>query len=836
MLFYNKTVTATLKELGSRTTGISAKEAAARLAEYGPNRIRVAGDPLWRKILQPFLDIFMLVLGAAAVISFAQGHVADAYIIFGIMIINAAIYYVQRASTERILRALKSKNKQFIRVLRDGTEHSVDTETLVPGDVLVLAEGDKVPADARIVTCANLRVNESSLTGESVPINKHAEALRGEKPTYEQANLLFQGSFIVAGEATAAVTQTGNNTEFGKLAQLTQSDELRSPLQKKVDILVNKIIIVAAAIAIMAFILSLLRGTELTEALRFVIALAVGVVPEGLPIAITIILALGVRRMAAKKALVRNMRAIETVGLLTTIASDKTGTLTKNQLTVQEIWQPRNQSSHALLETAAASINRRGDVAHDPVDAAIALYGSAAQAASRRVALYSLPFRQDVAMSGNTYKTDDGYEVIVKGAPERLIERSLMTEEERETAVHALHRLTSSGYRVIAFGHLATSRAVTSFDDLGPRQRFTFDGLFAIADTLRPEAKKAITTATKAGVTVRMITGDHFETAYHIGQELGIVKHKDQVFDCSRMHTMTDQQLHEAVKHARVFSRVLPESKYRLLGILKQSNITAMTGDGVNDVPALASAHVGIAMGSGTEIAKDAGDIILLDDNFKTIIDAMEEGRVIVSNIRHMISYLLATNAGEALTMIGALLLGFPPPLAAVQILWVNLVTDTALVIPLGLEKGERDVMRQKPESANAPILSRFMIGQMLVVAVTMALLALGTYLTFLPQYGFDYANTLVFSALVVMQWANAFVMRSSRESILRRLLVPNPAFYIGLAVAIGLQLVAFFSPLQHLLHITPVNYGHLGIVCFVAFVTPLVVAEAHKWLARKRA
>ena len=834
MLSYNKSVTETLKELNTSKDGLSSKQVKQLQKEYGPNTIRVKGEPLWRKIVEPFANVFMLVLFIAAFLSILHNTPIDAIIIIGIMLISAITYYIQRFSTDRVLRSLRKQTSQAVSVVRGGETISLDTLKLVPGDIIVLTEGEKVPADARLINGTRIRADEALLTGESEPINKTTDALRGEKQIYEQSNLLFQGSFIVSGEATAVVIRTGNDTEFGRLAALSKQSELRSPIQKKIDKLINQIIAVITGTAIVAFALSIMRGTDLVEAVRFVMALSVSVVPEGLPIAISVVLVLGMRRMAAKKALVRNMRAIETLGAITTIATDKTGTLTKNKLSVQETWQPKGSESDILLGLQR-SINQSASKTHDPLDIAMYEFVRSKKLKKQKTSpIHNLPFSHDHAMSGNLWHHGSAYQLALKGSPEKILGQSNLRKTDLKKAEEALNHLTSQGYRVIAVGQIELSKPIKLLDDLPKSTELDFIGLIAVADTLRPEAKKAIKTAQAAGVTVRMITGDHFETAYHIGRQLGMVETRDQVFDSRQMDKMTDKELSKEIQNVRVFSRVIPENKYRLLTILKQNNITAMTGDGVNDVPALSNSHVGIAMGSGSQIAKDAGDIILLDDNFKTIIDAMREGRTIISNIRRMLYYLLSTNAGEVITMLGALVIGMPSPLVAVQILWVNLVTDTTMVIPLGLEKGEKNSMTQKPAKPNAPILSRYLINRMILVAISMAATTLTLYVIFSNWYGHEYGRTIAFCALVVMQLANAFNARSDYESVFRRVLIWSTPFYVGLVISVLLQLVAVFGPLQGAMHITPVAISDLAITGAIAFVVPIILVEIHKVFGRK--
>jgi Ca2+-transporting ATPase len=834
MLYYTKTVRQTLKELATSESGLTDSEVEKRRKKYGSNDIKMASEPLWRKLIEPFANVFMLVLCIAALVSIFDHAMLDAAIVIAIMAASAIIYYVQRFSTDRILRSLQKHEALSVEVFRNNTLVKIDSSHLVPGDVITLTEGEKIPADARLLTARSLRIDESQLTGESAPISKQTDVLTGKKEVYEQSNMLFQGSFIVAGEATAIIVTTGNNTEFGHLAMLTKNTSVQSPVQKKIDKLLSQVIGVVGGIALVAFGLSMLRGMDVAESLRFVIALSVSAVPESLPVAITVVLVLGMRRMAAKKALIRTMRSIETIGVITTIATDKTGTLTQNRLTVHETWQPHNVRSD-LVKIITRAINQTSHNVHDPLDTALSDFAQLKRSVQpSQPPLSNLPFDQAVSMSGNVWHNGDKYDLIVKGAPEHVLARCDLTENEHEESNVALHTLTASGYRVIAIAHRSMPHSISRFSQLTRKDLLTFDGFVAVADILRPEAKKAVQAALNAGISVRMITGDHFETAYYIGHQLGMVKTRSEVFDSRRMDVMTNEELEEVIGDIHVFSRVIPEHKYRILALLKKNNITAMTGDGVNDVPALANAHVGVAMGSGSSIAKDAGDIILIDDNFKSIIDAMQEGRTIFANIRRMLFYLLSTNAGEVLTMLGALAIGLPIPLVPVQILWVNLVTDTAMVIPLGLEPSEKLHMNRKPNSPDAPILGKLLISRMILVAISMAVLTLSLYALYSSAYGHEYGQTIAFSALVVMQWANAISARSDDESLFMRMRILNGKFYAGLALAVTLQLFAIFGPLGNLLHVTRVTVGDLIVTGTIAFLVPIILVEIHKFIGRR--
>lgn len=819
-------------DLKTEEAGLSSAEVKKRQAKYGLNKVSVSKTPLWRKLIEPFTDVFAVVLLVAAGISLWQDETLDAIIIIAVLVISAVIFYVQRFSTERVLRNLSRKSEHIVTVSRNNQTVKINSEALVPGDIVFLTEGEKVPADIRIIREDNIRADESVLTGESLPIDKHTRSISGEKPIYEQVNMLFSGSFIVSGQGVGVVVATGNSAEFGNLASLVKKSDAKSPVQKKIDQLVSRTVVLIGALAVVSFFLALLRGIELAESLRFVIALSISAIPEGLPVAISIILALGMRRMAAKKALVQQMRAVETLGVTNVVATDKTGTLTKNKLTVHEVWQPGKKKG--LEKIIGKVFNRKSNMA-DPLDIALLEYARKTKNLSEKHSpAGEVPFEQEHAMSATVWHRGEEFDVYIKGAPEAILKHAKLSAAVKKSADEKLESMASEGYRVIALASSKTKSLPKNFKSL-LKETINFEGFVAVADTLRPEASKAISQAISAGVSVRMITGDHAETAYQIGKKLGMVTDREEVLDCREIDKFNDEKLTEAVNKTKVFARVVPEQKYRLLTVLKKNNITAMTGDGVNDVPALSNAHIGIAMGSGSSIAKDAGGIILLDDNFKTIIDAIKEGRVIVSNIRRMIFYLMSTNTGELMTMIGALIIGTRLPLEPIQILWVNLVTDTAMAIPLGLEPAEKDVMKQKPKKLNEPLLSRSMIIRMIIVATTIAATTLATYIIFSNSHGHAYAQTLAFAALIVTQWASALSARSDTESLLSRLRTMNRSFYVGLVISIALQALVFFGPLKDAMHVASVSLSHMAIVSLIAFVLPIIVMETHKKYLRSR-
>ena len=834
MSYHSKSIKQILKNLQTSNRGLSSEEAEKRLKIYGHNQTKVHKQPIWKIIIEPFANVFMLVLAVAAILSIIHHEPLDASIVAVIMIANALIFYTQTYSTQKVLRTLEKKSKRIAIAIRNGKEVEIDTTEIVPGDIVLISEGEKVPADGRILNSNQLQVNESQLTGESDAVLKSTDEINKEAQIYERTNMVYQGSFVVSGNAIFAVTATGNKTEFGAIASLVKKNELVSPIQKKIDNLLSKIITVVLAVSIVAFGLALVRGMDIIEATRFVLAITVSAIPESLPVAISVILVLGMRRMAAKKALVQTMRSIETIGAVTTIATDKTGTLTYNRLRVEKTWSmDLDEKSVALI--AAKTISPGKQNLSDPLDQALHNYIKKQNISLKNKPANSFAFSQDLAMSGALWHNGETYKLYVKGAPEHILQRSHLNKSEIEEATKVLASFTENGYRVIAIASLDLKNPINSLDEIPVNSKLIFGGLLAIADQIRPEAKSAIKSAQKAGVSVRMITGDHPETAFFIGKKLDMVDDRSQIFNARNMDKMSEEELIEAIKNTRIFTRVIPEQKYKILTILKKDNIAAMTGDGVNDVPALSNAHVGLAMGSGSHIAKDAGDIILLDDNFKTIVDAIKEGRTIINNVRRMLFYLLSTNAGEMITMIISLAAGIPVPLVPVQILWVNLVTDSCMVIPLGLEPADKNILSKKPDSPNSPILSNSMIIRMLMISITMAILTIYGFIYFNQAYGTDYARTISFHILVITQLAATFSARSDYESALSRLRVWSLSFYIGLSIALAMHLATLFTPLGKVLHIVPVSALDLIITGIIAFVSPIIVSEMHKLYIRKK-
>jgi len=813
--------------------GLQKQEAAKRFAEYGPNELDFAGKSLLKKIIEPFASIFVAVLAAAALISLFTHEQLNAVIIGAVLVINACVFWVQEYTTSRVLRALRRTAEQHVTVVRGGKHIEIPARELVPGDILLLGEGQQVPADARVLHDDNMQIDESALTGESLPLEKQAGVLPDETPLYGRRNMVFRGTYVISGTAELLVVETGMQTEFGAIAHLAAQRDVKSPVREKIDRTISILIRVTGVVALLVFFLTWLRGISFEEGLIFAMTVGVSMVPEGLPIALTVTVVFGMRHMAKKNALVRSFRAIEDIGLLTTIATDKTGTLTKNKLSVVDTWEL--ESKDPTLPVLAKAIGDTEGIS-DPLDKAFAEFVAKKKQRSTGLLLQTFPFEQAIRMSGAAWASGKGAKDIVlsiKGAPEHIIRQSKLTTEQKHTVESKLHQYAANGYRVIGVATLKVSKYTEKLEETIPG-KLDFVGFVACADELRPEAKGAIAEAHKAGIRVCLITGDHYETAFNIAHTLNLAESRSQVISGHDLPE-DDDKLIEVVKDKTVFARVLPDDKFRILKALQANGVVSMTGDGVNDVPALSNAHVGVAMGSGSDIAKDAADMVLLDNNFATIIKGIAEGRKTYNNIRRMLFYLLATTLGEVLTMIAALLIGLPLPVTAVMILWVNLVTDTALVIPLGLEPAEGDEMTYPPRKPGSPILTPAYLVRIVIVGVIMAGGTLGSFAWLLHEgYSEAYAMTIAFMTLIVVQWANALNARSNRQSLFKRIRVRNTPMVIGLTLAITLQMLVMFGPLGGLFGIEPVAIKHILISGITIVIAVIGAVEIQKYFLRR--
>ena len=812
--------------LDSGLHGLSAREAFHRQTTYGRNELPKLKRSIWARIVEPFANVFVCVLLIAMFVSYLRGETLDGTIIALVIAFDVGVYYIQQLSVSRALDALRSQDVLKVHVRRGGKLRRIDSTQIVPGDIVLLEEGMKIPADGRIISLEQLRVDESILTGESLPVHKIIEPIGGNLELYDQKNMVFKGTLVQSGVGQMVVSAIGGDTALGAINSLVTADSIeKSPIEKKIDDLARKLIFVISGIATLVFGLALLRGIETQEALRFSLSIIVSAVPEGLPIAMTVMLFIGAKRMAKAKVLVKKFAAIETLGALTLIATDKTGTLTKNHLTVASTTH-QSSSDAEFAETMLKSITGHGDKHADVIDGII--YANAHTLAPKKVAgkkVKDYPFAQELRASGALWREGDHYVLYVKGAPENLLKKTSRTLLEQTKSYAKV------GYRTLAFGHTKLTKVPEKLS-AALMKDLTIDGVIGLNDPLRPEVKDAIAETRAAGISVIMLTGDHTETAGHIARQAGLITSQDQVTS-SAVLEKAPGHIREALTHKSVFARVLPQHKYRFMQAVKGREIVAMTGDGVNDIPAIIEADVGLAMGSGTDAAKDASDMVLLDDNFQTLVKGLRLGRSIIANIRKVLFYLLATNLGEALTMIGALLLDLPLPVTAAQILWVNLVTDSMLVIPLGLGNPEARQMLLPPQSPNAPLLGVRMLTRLAMVAIVISALALYFFNQNL-HYGQQYAQSVAFMVLVVSQWANALSANYEFESFLRIFTRPNYKLLIGLVFAIGLQSLVVFGPAGRLLEVTHLSLSALLPITIIPILVVLLTGDLHKLVSNR--
>ncbi|NYZ78126.1 HAD-IC family P-type ATPase, partial [Candidatus Micrarchaeota archaeon] len=773
-----------LKELRSSERGLSEEEARARLAQYGANALREKKrQSALMLFLGEFTDLLIVILIIAAVISGFLGEWLDAYAILAVVVLNGIIGFAQEYKAEKALEALKKMIAPKARVVRAGVELRVDARDLVPGDVLVLEEGDKVTADCRLFEVVSLEADEAALTGESMPTKKNALIAVGEKqPVNEQANMLFLGTIVTRGRGKAVVVATGMSTELGKIAEMVSgSQDEETPLQKKLAALGKQLGIGALVIVALVFFAGLLRGFEALEIFMISVSLAVAAIPEGLPAVVTISLAIGVQRMAKKNAIIRKLPAVETLGAATVICTDKTGTLTKNELTVRKLFVDdqfvsvtgegyglhgdfveaggsgkkisplKNKELFELLQSSVLCNNSnlvfdaggsKASIVGDPTEACLLVLAEKAgldykELREEYAFVSEIPFDSTRKMMTVTRIVAGGKrKAFVKGAPEMLLENSVrilkngveekLSEAEKKKILEANRLMASNALRVLGFAYRILGEK-ESPESGEVEKNLVFVGLAGMMDPPRPEVRQAVNACKTAGIRVVMITGDNPDTARAVARELGLLgQDGSRIVTGAELNDFTEAQLRELVKDVVVYARVSPEHKLRIVDALKaRGEIVAMTGDGVNDAPAIKKADIGIAMGiTGTDVAKEASDMVVVDDNFASIEHAVEEGRVIYDNILKAVRFLVSCNIGELLAIFFAIIGGLKSPLTPIQILWMNIVTDSPPALALAMEPKDPDVMRRPPRSTSEKILTRESFSGMFLVGL---LVALGT-------------------------------------------------------------------------------------------------------------
>jgi magnesium-transporting ATPase (P-type) len=868
--------------LESNAEGLEAAEAEARLARHGPNRLPEAQGPgPLRRFLRQFNDVLIYVLLAAAALSLALGHALDASVILAVVVLNAVIGFVQEGKAARAMDAIRGMIDPSAMVLRDGRRLRVPAVEIVPGDIVLLEAGDRVPADLRLLRARSLRIEEAALTGESVPVEKGIEAAPASAALAERSSMAWSGTLVAAGSGAGVAVATGAATELGRISTMLGAvDQLQTPLLRQMARFARQVSgTVLAAAALLFGFATLLRGQPATEAFMAVIGMAVSAIPEGLPAIMTITLAIGVQRMAARHAIIRQLPAVETLGAVGVICTDKTGTLTRNEMVATTLLLPggvlavtgvgyepggdilrdgaglQHDSDPALaaLLRAALLCNdaelRQVDgawrVEGDPMEGALVVLArkagldpEAERAASPR--RDEIPFDSQHRYMATLHPDPDGGDIILlKGAPERILDLCADSPDfDRAAWTARAESLAAEGQRVLGFAALpAPAGAVQlSAETLAGGPRLL--GLIGFIDPPRPEAMAAVRDARAAGIRVVMITGDHAATAREIARQLGLAE-APEVLTGAELERLDDAALRKAVGHVTVFARTTPEHKLRLVMALQaEGHTVAMTGDGVNDAPALKRADVGVAMGAkGTEAAKQAADMVLADDNFASIVHAVREGRTVYDNIRKVIGWTLPTNGGQALTIIAAILAGMVLPITPVQILWVNMVSSVALGTVLAFEPTEPGTMARPPRPRGEPLLTRVLIWQIILTSVLMACGAFGVFFWAESRdLPIETARTMVVNAIVVMGIAYLFSVRYVHgTSLTWRGVLGTPAVLVGLSTIVLAQLAFTYLPwLQKAFQSTALGFTEAALVLATGVVLLLVV-EAEKWVRRRR-
>ena len=869
-LFYTQGVEEVLKSLDTSIDGLSTAQAKERLDAYGYNELD-EGEK--RSLLSKFIDqfkdlmiIILLVAAALSIITEGRHGLTDACIIFAVVVLNAAFGVYQEGQAEAAIEALKNMSSPMARVRRDGNVVEIDSRELVPGDIVLLEAGDVVPADMRLIEAASLKIEEAALTGESVPVEKDiTETVEAEAGIGDRVNMCYQNSNVTYGRGTGVVTNTGMYTEVGKIADmLANADESQTPLKQSLEQLSKTLTYLIIAIALVTFLVSVfIRGEQPLEGLMVAVALAVAAIPEGLPAIVTILLSLGTTTLAKRNAIVRKLPAVETLGSTEIIASDKTGTLTMNQMTVEKVYT-NGQLQNADTELGADNTTLRimtfandtkvdpdGKLIGDPTETALVQFGLDHNFDVREVLkseprVAELPFDSYRKLMSTIHKEPDGsYFVAVKGAPDQLIKRVTRIEingevrpitDEDKQAILAINKdLAKQALRVLMMAYKTTSEIPTLESEV-VESDLIFSGLVGMIDPERPEAAEAVRVAKEAGIRPIMITGDHQDTAEAISKRLGIIDPndtEDRVITGAELNELSDEEFQKVFKQYSVYARVSPEHKVRIVKAWQnEGKVVAMTGDGVNDAPSLKTADIGIGMGiTGTEVSKGASDIVLADDNFATIIVAVEEGRKVFSNIQKSIQYLLSANMAEVFIIFFATLFGWDV-LQPVHLLWINLVTDTLPAIALGVEPAEPGIMTHKPRGRQSNFFDGGVFGAIMYQGVFQTILVLAVYgwgLVF-PEHHTQAeihadALTMAYATLGLIQLLHAFNVKSVYQSVFKVGLFRNKTFNWAIPVAFILLMATIVVPgLNNLFHVSHLSFTQWLAVIVGSFLIVVLV------------
>ncbi|MGA3314237.1 cation-translocating P-type ATPase [Lactiplantibacillus pentosus] len=873
---YQQSLPAIYQELETDEHGLQQSAATQRLEQYGPNALnQQKTTSLLQKFIAQFKDFMIIVLLVAALIAAFTGEAVDAVIILLVVVLNAIFGVFQESKAEEAINALKEMSAPDATVLRDGQLQTVKSDALVPGDIVSLEAGDIVPADLRLIESASLKVEESALTGESVPVEKQAEMVAdGELPIGDRLNMAYMNSNVTYGRATGIVVATGMQTEVGRIAGMIEAaDETTTPLQANLTQLGKSLTILILVIAAVVFGIGMLRGQEsLINMLLTAISLAVAAIPEGLPAIVTITLALGTQRMAKRHALVRKLPAVETLGSTDIIASDKTGTLTQNKMTVeklvlnQELVDARTTElpldSHlaqVMILSNDTKIMSDG-LAGDPTETALIQYNldqnyPVDQLLEQRPRVNEVPFDSERKLMSTVHPLEDGrFLVAVKGAPDELLKRVTqvetngevepLTKTSRDQILSVNHELATQALRVLAFAYKIVTSVPATVNSDTLENDLIFAGMVGMIDPEWPEVEQAVAEAKSAGIRPLMITGDHRDTAEAIAVRLGIIDEgeDDAVITGAELDAMSDDEFGKKVGDYSVYARVAPEHKVRIVNAWqKRGKVVAMTGDGVNDAPALKAADIGIGMGiTGTEVSKGASDMVLADDNFATIVVAVEEGRKVFANIQKAIQYLLSANLGEVLTLFVMTMLGWQI-LAPVHILWINLVTDTLPAIALGVEPTEKNIMQHKPRGRNSNFFSGGVFSSIIYQGLLEGGITLFVYwmaLTYPVHASASLAHadalTMAFATLGLIQLFHAFNSKSIHESLFTVGLFRNKFFNWAVLIAFVMLAITIVVPgLNGLFHVTHLDAYQWGIVAAAA-LSMVIIVEIVKFFQRR--
>ena len=855
-LWFTKSKEEVLRSLDTDVKeGLSSQEAEKRLQSFGRNELDVKKkESIVKKVIGQLEDPMIIVLLIAAFLSYVSSGFkdwTDSVIILLIVVINAIISISQENNANKSLEALQKMSAPLAKVIRNKKMEHIETAMLVPGDIIELEAGDLVPADVRILSAANLKADESAMTGESVPVNKKAlEGLPDDTVLADRKNMLISSTVITNGRATCVVTNTGMNTEVGRIANmLIAEDNNTTPLQRKMAEISKLLSIICLGICILMFVVGILYSRPILEIFMMAVSLGVAAIPEGLAAIVTIVLALGVQRLVKRHAIVKKLPAVETLGAASVICSDKTGTLTQNKMTVVETFVHGNETQEQLLAIGTlcndSKLTVDGSefrVTGDPTETAFVskayeekLDKNELETILPRVT--EIPFDSERKLMSTIHKTEQGYRVMVKGAPDVLLNRCTIDEEDAKKIATKNADMASNALRVLGVAYKDITEIPEELLSEDIENQLTFVGLVGMIDPPRQEVKEAVAQCYDAGIRPVMITGDHKLTAVAIAKELAIFRSGDLAMTGVELDMMPQEVLEEEVAKYSVYARVSPEHKMRIVKAWQANGmVVAMTGDGVNDAPALKVADIGCAMGiTGTDVAKGAADMILTDDNFATIVHAVEQGRGIFSNIKKSIQYLLSCNIGEIITIFVATALNFHQmPLVAIQLLWLNLVTDSLPALALGMEPVEPGVMKQKPRDSRKSIFADGFAASMifygvLVGVITLAAYWLGEYVLSNPNVADGTANTMAFATLVFGELTRAFAVRSETRSIFSIGVFSNSAMNKAFLVSLALQLAVLFIPfLQEIFKVQSLT-GMEWLIVILLSLVPLIVSEITK-------